>query len=211
MSAEQRTSKHHLQVVPGPAPKRGRFSFNLETGTLGMALFLASLAVLFVSGLIAYIVVRVQHQGAWTPETAPDLLPGLGLATAMLAGLSAALVLATRSVAQGNEQRFRRALVAAGALALAFLAVQLGNWLQLSAAELGPRARSLYAFTFYMLTGLHALHVIGGLVPLGIVLSRAYAGRYGPQNHAGVRYTAMYWHFLSGVWVILLVAILLVS
>ena len=61
---------------------------------------------------------------------------------------------------------------------------------------------------FYVLTGMHAVHVIGGLVPLVVITRRAFAGRDDPQ-HAGVIYTAMYWHFLDAVWLVLFVTMLI--
>ena len=47
------------------------------------------------------------------------------------------------------------------------------------------------------MTGLHAVHVLGGLVPLAMVTVAAYQGMYGRKKHAAVRYTAVYWHFLD--------------
>jgi heme/copper-type cytochrome/quinol oxidase subunit 3 len=65
-------------------------------------------------------------------------------------------------------------------------------------------------FTFYLLTGLHALHVIGGMVLLGAVTAKAFAGRYSATYHPGVTYAAMYWHFLDVVWLVMFVLIFLI-
>ena len=62
---------------------------------------------------------------------------------------------------------------------------------------------SLYAWTFYVLTALHALHVLGGLPPMLIVTVRALRMGYGPSDHRGLVYCAMYWHFLDAVWIVL--------
>ena len=62
-----------------------------------------------------------------------------------------------------------------------------------------------------MLTGLHALHVLGGLPPLWITLRRAQAGRYGPDDHAGAVRCAMYWHALDVIWVVTYLALLAFS
>jgi cytochrome c oxidase subunit 3 len=70
---------------------------------------------------------------------------------------------------------------------------------------------NLYGFTFYMLTGLHAAHVIGGLALLAIVTVRAFCGRYSANAHAGVLYSTMYWHFLDGVWLVMFAVMLLGS
>jgi cytochrome c oxidase subunit 3 len=93
-------------------------------------------------------------------------------------------------------------------LALAFLSVQLWNWWGLIRLHV-TAASNLYAFTFFMLTGLHAAHVVGGVVLLAVVLGRALGGRYGSGRHAGVTYAAMYWHFLDAIW-LLLFAVLVV-
>jgi cytochrome c oxidase subunit 3 len=49
---------------------------------------------------------------------------------------------------------------------------------------------------FFAITGLHAVHVLGGLVPLVMVTIAAYQGTYGRKKNAAVRYTAIYWHFV---------------
>ena len=67
----------------------------------------------------------------------------------------------------------------------------------------------LYMFTFYVLTALHALHILGGLIFLATVTAKSFAGRYSPDYHPGVTYAAMYWHFLDVVWLIMFVLIFL--
>ncbi|MCZ6542722.1 MAG: cytochrome c oxidase subunit 3, partial [Planctomycetota bacterium] len=62
---------------------------------------------------------------------------------------------------------------------------------------------------FYVLTGVHALHVIGGLIPLAAVTIRSFRNRYSSTDHAAVRYCAMYWHFLDGVWIVLFATLML--
>ena len=66
---------------------------------------------------------------------------------------------------------------------------------------------SLYGFTFYMLTGLHGVQVIGGLIPLAVVTFQAFRGRYTATDHRGVTYGAMYWHFLDGMWLVMFGAV----
>jgi len=87
-------------------------------------------------------------------------------------------------------------------LAFLFLGVQAWNWWGLISLRL-TASSNLYGFTFFMLTGLHAAHVVGGVVLLSIVFARARAGRYGSGHHPGVTYAAMYWHFLDAIWLLL--------
>ena len=65
-----------------------------------------------------------------------------------------------------------------------------------------PYAR--YAFTFYWLTALHAAHVVGGFVPLGIVIARARRRQYSSSRYEGVRLCKQYWDYLGVVWIVLL-------
>lgn len=60
---------------------------------------------------------------------------------------------------------------------------------------------------FIVLTSLHAIHVVGGLVSMGIVVRHADAGRYTASAHAGLGFARAYWHFLGVVWLALLITL----
>ena len=101
-------------------------------------------------------------------------------------------------------------LVATLVLAVGFLGLQSYAWYTIwpqVAAVAAPG--SSYLKMFYMMTGLHAAHVVGGLVPLVIVTAAAYKGMYGRKKNAGVRFTAIYWHFLDVVWCVIFVVVYL--
>ena len=68
----------------------------------------------------------------------------------------------------------------------------------------------MFYFLFYFLTGLHAAHVIGGMVALAIVTANAFRGRYTATRAAGVGHCAAYWHFLDVVWLVMVAVIALV-
>ena len=74
----------------------------------------------------------------------------------------------------------------------------------MSAATTATDARTLYGFTFYMLTGLHAVHVVAGFVPLGVILNKAKRREYSSSNHEGVKLCTQYWDYLGVVWCVLL-------
>ena len=172
-------------------------------GVFGMWLLLVTLGVLFVSGILGYLVVRVGHDPLepFVPEDAPPLPRSLLVSTAMLLASSACMHATVRSVRRADG----RGAAMAGAtllLGLGFLVVQAWAWVDLWRAQMHI-GDSLYAWTFYVLTGLHAAHVVGGLVPLAVVWRRAAAGRYSPAHPEGVVYCAMYWHFLDAVWLAL--------
>jgi len=125
---------------------------------------------------------------------------GLWVSTGILAMLSACTETASRSFAIGDGPAFKRLFKASFILAIAFVLSQVMNWSELTSAHLGPKAKSLYAFSFYMLTGLHALHVLGGIVWHFMAMRKFSRGE---GNHETVRNTAVYWHFLGVCWIAL--------
>jgi heme/copper-type cytochrome/quinol oxidase subunit 3 len=187
--------------VTGGDPREGREGTIPGAGVLGMWLFLATLTVLFLAAIVGYLVVRLKAPD-WPPKGMPRLPGGLWFATGLLLGASVAVQRALRSIKAEARVACTRWLAATWGLGLAFLAVQSWNWSGLIRLHL-MAASNLYAFTFFMLTGLHAAHVIGGVALLSVVWSRSARGRYDSGHHPGVTYAAMYWHFLDAIWLVL--------
>ena len=189
-------------------PRSGREGEIPGAGVLGMWIFLAALSVLFLASIAGYLIVRTKA-AAWPPPGMPRLPSGLWLATALLLTGSVRVHLALTRMRLGQRTAAVRWLVATLSLAIAFLLVQTWNWWDLIAARMTATTKNLYAFTFFMLTGLHAAHVIGGVILLAVVTARAAKGRYGSGRHNGVTYAAMYWHFLDVVWIVLFAVLVL--
>jgi heme/copper-type cytochrome/quinol oxidase subunit 3 len=184
------------EVAPGVG--RDDAAVVAERRRFGMWLFLASLAMLFGGSLVGFIVVRVRAP-EWPPAGSPALPSEFWLSTVLLAVISALLVAADRAADDGSSTRLTRTLSAATALGVAFILSQVAGWSRLAGASELPQD-NLYLFGIYVLTFLHVLHVVGGLVPLVWVTLRSRRGRYTPTDHEGVTATAMYWHFLGVVW-----------
>ena len=125
-----------------------------------MRLLLASLGMLFGATLMGFIVIRTRA-AVWPPEGAPPLPAGLWLSTVLILAGSATIQWALRSISRDERSGFRGALYVTLALDLAFLANQTISWFgpMITGLTLKP---TLYAFTYCLLTGLHALHVLGG-------------------------------------------------
>jgi len=205
-------------MLQSPMPERGRSAPRhvLPPGThaLGMWLFLAALAVLFVSGLLAYILIRVMGTAAQihpvTGETIPPTAPPLGsIGMPMILWLSTAAILlssytihrALDNVVHERQDRFRQALLATLLLAVPFFLAQgAGLATMLSrATDVGSALKNAVVFLIVV----HALHLVGGLIPLILITRRAHAGRYDHEYHTPVRNLAMYWHFLDVVWLVM--------
>ncbi len=166
--------------------------------TLGMLLLLVSLGVLFAAALVAYIVAwRHPNLDAGTISL-PPLLWG---STGLLLLSSVTMQRAVRADRWGRSRVRTHAVVITALLGLAFLGCQSPSLLRLL-GEHTPAAKdhpSLAALIFILIV-IHAAHVVGGLVPLGIVTWKALFPRGGVGP---LRSCAMYWHFLDGVWLVL--------
>ena len=181
-------------------------------GRFGIGLFLISLGMLFVSTLLGFLVIRIQINDVW-PTDLPNLPSLLWVSTVILMLSSVTMQGAVKAARGGQRSRLITHMTLTLILALGFLALQSVCWLSWSSVVTERWSESAgyrFALTnFYVLTGLHALHVIGGLVPISLVTRRAMTGGYSPEDCAGVTYCAMYWHFLDGVWVILFMVLLI--
>jgi cytochrome c oxidase subunit 3 len=168
-----------------------------------MIVLFGTLSMLFGASVVGYLITRAQND-VWKTATMPGLPLGLLASTALLAGLSVAMHVALRAVRHNRFEVLQRSLTVALTLAGAFVLGQAQNWRSMYGATLASDARTLYGFTFYMLTGLHALHVLGGFVPLLVVLGKAKRREYSSSNHEGVKLCAQYWDYLALVWLILI-------
>lgn len=175
------------------------------TGTVGTFFTVVSLGMLFAGSIIAYVVTR-SRQGGWPPPDAPDLPLGLWLSTAVMVVLSLVIHAAMRAARQNDQPVVKASVVAWALLAVVFLVVQIINWVNLIQLGLTPKS-GFYGLMFFLLTALHAVHVVGGLIPLAFVFRHAMAGRYTPHESDGLRNCAIYWHFLDGVWIVMFLVV----
>jgi heme/copper-type cytochrome/quinol oxidase subunit 3 len=175
-----------------------------NAGMFGLRLFLASLGVLFTASLVAYTLIRLTARARGLPLGSLHMPGSLWLSTAIILTSSLTIHRAVRFVSEGRQGPFRRAMVATAVLGLGFLAVQAPSLYLLLRSHQVFRASNVFLYgLILMLIALHALHVIGGLIPLGVVTGRALRGKYHAGRHDGVRYCATYWHFLDVVWLIM--------
>lgn len=173
-----------------------------------MAIFLVSLSILFAASLVGVVLVRARSPQWVPPGTAP--LPwGLWASTLVLVLSGASMQVAVSAIRRGHQRGSTRALAATLSLGIAFLLLQCFNWWRMLAVDAVLATRSLYAFSFYVLTALHALHVVGGVIPLTVTTLRSARGAYSWADFQGVRLVAMYWHFLDVVWLVLFAVLVL--
>lgn len=170
---------------------------------LGIWLFLASEVMLFGALFSSYILLRV---GAveWPAGASVLNVPLATLNTVVLISSSVTMVLAWASLKMNNFARHKLYLGATGALALVFLVVKYFEYTAKFEHHLFPSTNTFLAIYFTM-TGLHGLHVVGGIVVIAYLLGPgAKMWRTEPERFTNrVEATGLYWHFVDLVWIFL--------
>ena len=165
---------------------------------IGVFVFLGVVGALFSLAVSAYFMRMASAD--WWATPVPRLL---WVNTAALALSSVALQWARREAEHGRMEGLRPVLSAAFALAVFFLVGQVQAWRELTAADYVLADNPANSF-FYMLTGLHGLHILGGLAVLAHTTVRAFAHDVQPDRlRLSIDLSAIYSHFMLAVWLLL--------
>jgi cytochrome c oxidase subunit 3 len=186
-----------------------------EAASLGMWIFLAT-EVMFFGGLFAgYTIYRNLYLPGF--EAGSHMLNvTIGATnTAVLICSSLTMALAVRAAQMGKRKALVTFLILTIALGLAFVIIKLTlewrhDYLEGFAPGLnftftGANARSVELFFcfYFIMTGVHALHMVIGVGVLGVLLVLAWKGHYGPDHFNAVETAGLYWHFVDIVWIFL--------
>ncbi|MDM7921998.1 MAG: cytochrome c oxidase subunit 3 [Pyrinomonadaceae bacterium] len=155
-------------------------------------------------GLIgAYIVIATNKVLEWQPFSLPV---AVWISTALIIVSSLTFYFGHRAILHNDEPRIRKYLVATTALGGMFIASQLISWIALASRGLYVQGNP-YAGFFYILTAIHAVHVLGGIIAPGVVVLRAW---YVTGNETETTYrqrlstaVSWYWHFMGAIWIVL--------
>ena len=166
------------------------YRHQLRNNRLGLWLFFVSEAFLFGGLLVA----RFYLWG----NTRPDLDQGLGLTiTSVLLISSFFMARAESAIAHDDRQTFLESLMLTAVLGVTFLIGVVGfEW----SGHIQP-SHGAYGAVLYGMTGMHALHVLSGVVFILLVWNRGRKGGFSAERHWGVEACAIYWHYVDVVWV----------
>jgi len=188
--------------LPPPGPDNFGGGDGLPPGTTrrvyhtGMWLALIAVSMFFVAFTSAYVV----RSGLGDDWQALALPPLLWVNTLILLASSVTLDATRRAMIGGRREQCNWWLLATVVLGAAFLVGQYLVWKDLAAAGVFLATNPSSSF-FYLLTGAHALHLLGGLTALGYIAVEALRFRLGPAKRTLVEVTAIYWHFMDGLWI----------
>jgi cytochrome c oxidase subunit 3 len=181
-------------------------SYAYKTGTnrLGLWLFILSDSFVF-SGLL---VSRFNLLGLTRPHLNQFL--GLGVTCVLLVS-SFFMNRAEISMEHGDRKGFLTNTLITIILGAAFVAGVIGVEWRLAAAEGVTASSNAGGAIFYMMTGMHAFHVLSGVIFLLIVFNNARRGVYSAEKHWGVEAATVYWHFVDVVWIFFYPALYLIG
>jgi cytochrome c oxidase subunit 3 len=176
------------------------YQAHTRANRLGLWLFFISESFMF-AGLL---VTRFYLWGGGRPEL--DQWLGL-IVTAILLISSFSMNRAESAIAHGDRRTFLACLLITAALGAAFLVGVVGFEWQ---GHIRPWD-GVYGAVLFGLTGVHALHVLTGVILLLLVWNLGRKGHFSAERHWGVEATAIYWHFVDVVWVFLYPALYLMG
>jgi len=178
-----------------PVPRRAYFT--------ALQLGLAAIVMFFMALASSYIV-RKGLGNDWQSMPMPKVV---WFNTAILLVSSATIIIARRKLDGGDREAFRSWWWVTTGLGVLFLSGQIIAWRQLAAAGMMLATNPSSSF-FYLLTAAHGAHLAGGILALFYVIFRQWK-RSRISQATAAELTAIYWHFMDGLWVFLLVLLTL--
>ena len=166
---------------------------------------IGSITMMFAGFTSAYIV--KSNQAGWEAVQVPKIFY---LSTALIIVSSISIFLAQKAMAAREMARYRLLITVTAVLGLAFVATQFIGFSELWANKITLKDSIAGSF-FYIITGVHALHVIGGIIALVVLFLRAYNTKTKFYSTTPVGTAGLYWHFVDLLWIYLFVFFLLVS
>lgn len=159
-----------------------------------------SITMMFAAFTSAYVV--RQAAGNWLEFPLPN---AFYISTGVIVGSSICLHLSYRVFNRGNELVYKSLLVLTGILGIVFVSLQYWGWQQMQAMGIMLNGNPSGSFV-YVLSALHAAHVMAGIAVLGVAMLHAFVLPFKPTFARKIRFqqTLVYWHFVDILWVYLL-------
>ena len=194
----------------------------LEASILGMWIFLVT-EIMFFGGLfMAYIVYRIAYPMAWEASS-QQLDVWLGATnTAVLICSSLTMVLAVRSAQVGSRRGQIVNLILTMMFGTVFLVIKYFEYKakfdhhlvpgpHFAPSPALPFGSELFFSLYFIMTGIHALHMVVGIGLMLVILAMARRGRFTPSYYGPIEVSGLYWHFVDIVWIFLFLLLYLLG
>jgi cytochrome c oxidase subunit III len=166
---------------------------------------IGSMVMMFAGFTSAYIVKR--NQANWVTFELPKLF---WYSTAAILLSSVFLVLAGRAFKNREMAKYRQLVTATTILGVLFLVFQVVGFKQLWAEGITLQASVSYSF-LYVIVGMHALHVLGGVIALVVLFTKAFSTKTKSYSSISVDLVSTYWHFVDVLWIYLLIFLIMIK
>jgi cytochrome c oxidase subunit 3 len=187
-----------VPIRPWTLPSRGR---------VGMLCLIVAEAAIFTIFVVAYIF----YLGKSVTGPTPQVLEIPIFNTICLLGSSLTIHFADRALDRGQMVPFKILWFLTFTLGAIFLAGTAMEWHRLIYTSGLTISTNLFGTTYYSLVGLHAFHVIVGLLGLGLVMALALASKLKQEHASRVGVLSMYWHFVDAVWVVVFTVVYIIG
>ncbi len=177
-------------------------------GVIGMICLIIAESAIFTIFVVAYLYYLGKDLSGPTPRQVLEL-PILN--SICLLSSSATITFALRSLRNGNTKKFNFWWLVTIALGAYFLLGTGREWHHLIHDKGLTIQTNLFGTTFYSLVGLHASHVIIGLLALSIVMAFAITGAVKREHAERVHVLGLYWHFVDVVWVVVFTVVYVIG
>jgi len=167
---------------------------------VGVIIWLGSEVMFFSSLFAAYFTIRA-HASVWPPPGAKLDVIQAGIFTAVLVSSSFTMQKAVFDQEKGLRRSAKSWIWITFVLGSLFVANQFYEWIKLSHTPATDPTHTSYASLFYIMSGLHGLHVTLGLVAMIFLLGRLKGPKGDPGETAAFQGVSYYWHFVDVVWI----------
>jgi cytochrome c oxidase subunit III len=162
--------------------------------------------IMMFAGLTSAFIVK-SNQVGWKSVALPKVF---WISTAVIITSSITVQMALRSFKNREMNRYRMLIGLTLLLGVAFVALQWMGFRELWAQQITFKGSGAGQF-LYVIFGLHAIHVIGGVIALTVMFIKAYVGKTKLYSSVPVEVAATYWHFVDALWIYLLVFFLIIG
>ena len=179
-----------------------------DRGAVGMACLIIAEAAIFTIFVVAYLFYIGKSLSGPTPR---EVLETPILFTVCLLSSSLTIHFASRAIERGARGAFVALWLATIALGTAFLFGTAREWHRLIYERGLTISTNLFGTTYYSLVGLHAFHVIVGLLLMAVAALFAVAGFVGREHSPRIGVLSMYWHFVDVVWIVVFTVVYVIG
>ena len=166
---------------------------------------MGSITMMFAGFTSAYIV--KSNMAGWVPVKMPSIFY---LSTFLILASSGTIYLAKKKFQEREMAKYRLLVTVTAALGLLFMITQYLGFTELWAQKV-TFSESVAGSFFYIITGVHGLHVLGGVVALLVIFFRAFSAKTRYYSTTPIEVASIYWHFVDVLWLYLFVFFILVS